>query len=1053
MQREGYASGSAAGLASRPAVALTSSSGGPPGAETASRAPTWDELFRALPTGRQRDLLALASRQGLLYEHQLPPANGTPPQHPRSLLTRLLAGRVEDLESTNVPPVELTDKALDATQREAVARALHTQDIFLLQGGVGTGKSRVVAEIVIQAIARGERVLLIAPCSPPLDHVLELVGANEAIYALRCLERGEAPEVLPRAVQPLTFVAQARALSEESARASQALFQAEHRRVERLRKTASAWDCFAELARRRHELGDQREALRQRRADLPTAVEQAALALTEASPPTAFAREVRASARVYHEAQARLDARAAELAQARAACEQARAELEQECATLQPLAEARQGGQVWHPRWWRAVYKGVTPERWQDCTARLEAAEQTRADLDAQETALAAERAEAERTRQATQAQACAAECARRQAELDDQDAAWHQEDALLAAKWQALCRDLGPDTPAPAALTPAAVAEARATAERVLADALGREAFARRWADHLAQTPQDLAQRLPGLVNLVAATPAALAHDPHFGPAASAAGFDLLIVEQADQVTEAEFLALARRAPRWVLVGAPDEPVQGKPGTMAETPGGPSSRRRESKLPQAALFHRLWQALHFDPSRLPYAWMEENGRLVCQLRPVRAEQRGLLELEHVADFPDIQLRILLESGRPTLAEVAFPATMTIGDAKKYIYHELQELPLRVSSRSLCWVEEPHRLVLRLADDAAVADPICVTLEDGVRELVRPAAPNGAVTQAPWFTCCVEFDRAAGWHRRRAEDWLARHANVRDLGRTAFLNVHYRLHPELVRFAADLGLLALPNLPAAAPAPPLDGSPTRIEWVPVPTLARDRGARGRDRGRVVDTSTLLAQMKGGAGLEVFLDDPRQAERLPAEARAVLPARGLVNYPEAQAVVRTLTGLARDQALVASLAAAQAPPAVTVLALYPAQAALLRHLIEHTPALATAPFRLQVDVPAAYQQRDGLVVLLSLTRSHTHRAVAFGDDPDALPVALTRARAKLILFGDPGTLVRRTHYEGPVDHLDAVAAARERSLIAQLLRHLQGQGSQPHLFRLREGDSA
>ena len=61
-----------------------------------------------------------------------------------------------------------------------------------------------------------------------------------------------------------------------------------------------------------------------------------------------------------------------------------------------------------------------------------------------------------------------------------------------------------------------------------------------------------EVAARLPGYTNVVAATTTALPADPHFGDAAAASqAFDRLVVEEADQVTESEFLKVARRARR----------------------------------------------------------------------------------------------------------------------------------------------------------------------------------------------------------------------------------------------------------------------------------------------------------------------------------------------------------------------------------------------------------------------------------------------------------------------------------------------------------------------
>jgi hypothetical protein len=177
------------------------------------------------------------------------------------------------------------------------------------------------------------------------------------------------------------------------------------------------------------------------------------------------------------------------------------------------------------------------------------------------------------------------------------------------------------------------------------------------------------------------------------------------------------------------------------------------------------------------------------------------------------------------------------------------------------------------------------------------------------------------------------------------------------------------------------------------------------------------------------------------------------------------VVRTLEALAADPAFRAEAAAwqaarlpaacdgtapSQAPhaPAVAVTALYSAQVRLLRLLVADSPVLAAAGlarvadghFRLGdidlvVDAPPALRQRECHTLLLSLTRSHTHRAVAFGEHAGWLPLALTRADARLLAFGDPGTLARRAEWHGAVDHLDETAGEREREVVAELSSHL------------------
>src|SRR5262249_11337185 len=149
--------------------------------------------------------------------------------------------------------------------------------------------------------------------------------------------------------------------------------------------------------------------------------------------------------------------------------------------------------------------------------------------------------------------------------------------------------------------------------------------------------------------------------------------------------------------------------------------------------------------------------------------------------------------------------------------------------------------------------------------------------------------------------------------------------------------------------------------------------------------------------RAGAGLELDLASPRHNDRLPTELRGLLPNQGLVNFLEAQTLVRRLETLAADAEFRASLQRSASCPSdcadVAVLALYPAQAELIRNLLRQSPALAAARLNIEVAVPAAFRQRECRVALVSLTRSHGHRAVSLGEGPHALALALTRARQR------------------------------------------------------------
>ena len=71
----------------------------------------------------------------------------------------------------------------------------------------------------------------------------------------------------------------------------------------------------------------------------------------------------------------------------------------------------------------------------------------------------------------------------------------------------------------------------------------------------------------------------------------------------------------------------------------------------------------------------------------------------------------------------------------------------------------------------------------------------------------------------------------------------------------------------------------------------------------------------------GGGLEIDLSAPRQCERLPADLRGHLPARGFVNLPEARAVVRKVEELAG----VPGGNGHEHQASLAVVALFPAQA--------------------------------------------------------------------------------------------------------------------------------
>jgi ATP-dependent RNA/DNA helicase IGHMBP2 len=71
------------------------------------------------------------------------------------------------------PEVPFLNTKLNEYQREAVAKALAAQEVALIHGPPGTGKTTVLVEIVRQAVAQGDRVLASAPSNIAVDNMLE----------------------------------------------------------------------------------------------------------------------------------------------------------------------------------------------------------------------------------------------------------------------------------------------------------------------------------------------------------------------------------------------------------------------------------------------------------------------------------------------------------------------------------------------------------------------------------------------------------------------------------------------------------------------------------------------------------------------------------------------------------------------------------------------------------------------------------------------------------------------------------------------------------------
>jgi hypothetical protein len=351
---------------------------------------------------------------------------------------------------------------------------------------------------------------------------------------------------------------------------------------------------------------------------------------------------------------------------------------------------------------------------------------------------------------------------------------------------------------------------------------------------------------------------------------------------------------------------------------------------------------------------------------------------------------------------------VIFGPATTFADAFTFVMREIEEFPLEPLGYTGWWANGTDCWRFHLGHQPESMEA-WITIEPGLR-VGTWTAPDAETPRV----ACIAFDKSAGWDRAKAADWLQSQRPGQFDERTVFLQKPYRFAPKLAQFVQTI--IRTNDWRQATTLG--NGADARTwEFIPVPAVPQHGWPRE------------------GAGLELDLSGSRHADRLPVGLRQGLPASGFVNYLEAQALIRRLETWSEKEC--------QGPMCkVAVLALYQGQVDLLRRLIEQSAILRARSFPLEIALPCQMKQRECDIVFLSMTRSHSHRATAFGEGVDELPIALTRASKRLFVFGDPGTLNRRTHWTGPVDQLDSHAASQELLRVKRLvacLQHANGNG--------------
>lgn len=111
-----------------------------------------------------------------------------------------------------------------------------------------------------------------------------------------------------------------------------------------------------------------------------------------------------------------------------------------------------------------------------------------------------------------------------------------------------------------------------------------------------------------------------------------------------------------------------------------------------------------------------------------------------------------------------------------------------------------------------------------------------------------------------------------------------------------------------------------------------------------------------------------------------------------------------------------------PLSIGVISPYKAQIEFLKSLISESNLAKVEEVFISVNTIDSFQGQEKDVIYLSLVRSNEEGTIGFLSDERRMNVALTRAKSKLIVFGDSGTIAAKNQfYSKFVDYVQSIEA--------------------------------
>ncbi|KAI7252565.1 DNA helicase [Hortaea werneckii] len=171
-----------------------------------------------------------------------------PSEH--SQLTQVLVGQTSPTplaEEELKQEIQWNDPSLNDSQKEAIRFTLASREVSLIHGPPGTGKTHTLIELILQLLARNQRILVCGPSNISVDNIVERLSSQKRIPMVRLGHPARLlPAVLNHSLEVLTKTTEAAEIVRDI-RAEMDAKQASIRKTRNGRERKGIWNEIREL--------------------------------------------------------------------------------------------------------------------------------------------------------------------------------------------------------------------------------------------------------------------------------------------------------------------------------------------------------------------------------------------------------------------------------------------------------------------------------------------------------------------------------------------------------------------------------------------------------------------------------------------------------------------------------------------------------------------------------------------------------------------------------------------------------------------------------------